>query len=371
MLLLLYVLACATHNTPLVTTLSAQSGVGEVARGVLEEGAGSPDVSVRKKSLQALITQSPEPAGGAWGKRGRWDPSPYVQRATIDALKKRGSEPESIAMLEELVRTPAVEPYTRGYAALALPRDKDRLGWLEKEAEVVPAWAAAPLWLAVAEAGSATGLEQLRKALLTGEVPLEASFFEALGRTKLEVGEALEAGLPKMEPELVPYAAGALLQLRPSPAITYFKAIFAGEEEEAIADCVDLLAGIAAPEAIELLQGVSQRPDWLGELALAKLVGRGVLPWSRLRSWLKEDNRELQGLLAEAAMVRWTTEPRGPGADAVAARLSELLPTAPLPLQLQVVQALGLRGDLGSLEPLLSEESQPLRVAVAVALLGG
>jgi hypothetical protein len=51
--------------------------------------------------------------------------------------------------------------------------------------------------------------------------------------------------------------------------------------------------------------------------------------------------------------------------------LSELLPTAPLPLQLQVVQALARRGDFSSLEPLLSEESQPLRVAVAVALLGG
>ncbi|HNH47142.1 MAG TPA: hypothetical protein PKY30_08895, partial [Myxococcota bacterium] len=339
--------------------------------GVLEEGAASTDLSIRKKSLQTLIVQSAEPAGGTWGKRGRWDPSPYVQRATVDALKKRGSEAESIAMLEELVRSPTVEPYTRGYAALALPKDKDRLAWLEKEAATVPGWAAAPMWLAVAQGGSAAGLEQLRQALLTGEVPLEAGFFEALGNSGLEVGEVLEAGLPKMEPELQPLAATALLQLRPAAAQTYFKGVFGGEEEEAIADCIDLIAGSPAPQATELLQGLSQRPDWLGELALAKLVGRGVLPWSRLRPWLKEENRELQGLLAEAAIVRWTTEPQGPGADVVAARLSEILPSAPLPLQLLVVQALARRGDYGSLEPLLSEEAQPLRVAAAVALFGG
>lgn len=371
MLLLVAFLACVPHNNSVPSPLSAQSGMGAVARGVLEEGAASTDLTIRKKSLQTLIVQSAEPAGGAWGKRGRWDPSPYVQRATVDALKKRGSETESVAMLEDLVRSPTVEPYTRGYAALALPRDKDRLAWLEKEAVGVPAWAAAPLWLAMAQSGSDRGVEQLRQALTTGEVPLEVSFFEALANSGLELGEALEAGLPKMEPELQPLAATALLQLRPAAAQTYFKGVFAGEEEEAMADCIDLIGNSPAPLANELLQGQSQRPDWLGELALAKLVGRGALPWSRLRPWLKEENWEIQGLLAEAAIVRWTTEPQGPGADAVAARLSEILPTAPLPLQLLAVQALARRGEFASLEPLLSEEAQPLRVAAAVALLGG
>lgn len=348
-----------------VTTMEAGT-VDPEARSVLEAAAADPDASNRRDALRALIRISSEQAGGSWGQRGRWDPSPAVQRATVEALAARQ---DGAALLRAMVEGPA-DPWARGYAALALGNDPSLLPVLETAIRQVHPEEAGGLWLAAARNGSGPALAQLEALLRSGEVPLELPFLKAIGESGLKtLVPALVEGLGKMEPELRPSAAGALLMLDPEAGKPWFVENLRAEDEDLVADSIDTLAAIPGPAATSLLSPLAARPDWLGALATGALVARGASGLNPLVPLLKQEDPDIRSDAALAAAAAWQRDSRG--GERVVSLLKPMLDARNVRERLAAIQALAAHGNVDLLIPLLRDESPKVRVAAAVGMAGG
>ncbi len=177
------------------------------------------DVGLRARAISLQISTTPAPAGGPWGPRGAWDPAPWVQRATIDALAARLPEQESRELLLQLTAREGLEAYTRCAAALhlaaageaeALPTIREAIATLPEE------WLAAPCLLAAGQLGDAGAVERLATVLRDEDLPVELGFIEALGRSGLEgLAAPLEVAAEQAEPIIAVPLAVALLRLAP------------------------------------------------------------------------------------------------------------------------------------------------------------
>ena len=90
----------------------------EPALAVLAAAAGDLDEGVRARALAALVQSSPEPAGGAWAPRGLYDPSPWVQRATLDAPSSREADAASRQVLHQTAQRTDLDPTSAARSAL-------------------------------------------------------------------------------------------------------------------------------------------------------------------------------------------------------------------------------------------------------------
>ena len=351
---------------------AAPPGAGESAvvptgdartRAVLEEGAADLDVSVRRTALAALVRSAPEAAGGAWGKRGRFDPSEYVHRAVIDALEARPVEPESVLLLRDFATGEDVEAWTRGRALLAMARVDPEGAAVIREAASVSGNPA--VLLAAALVGDAPLLEKLGTRLSAGDLPLELWFFGEVARSGLDaLVHPLERAIVGSEPEVQGALVAALARLSPEQAHAPFELLLAAEPE-VVLDAVDALRETGGPGAVALLyRARSVADEFVAGTARLALVALGERQLNEALETLsaKKMDPELRVAAYEALGMRLRQEPDVRGADRARAVLREAL-TSDDP-RAQMAAIAGLPGD-PALRGLLDDESLRVRVNAA------
>ncbi|MCB9794118.1 MAG: HEAT repeat domain-containing protein [Alphaproteobacteria bacterium] len=250
------------------------------AREVLMRGAASLDVGVRTRALDLLIRFDPEPAGGAWGPRALFDPSPSVQRVAAQALGARLPEPTSVALLEGLVQRAEVDPYVRGAAAFILGQagHVDALPALQEQLAAERAhWRQAPLALGAAVMGDAEAAAALPALIAKGDFPLEIGFFLDCGRSGLApLAPALIEASERVEEELVLPIAAALVMLGDRRGEALFREALSAERPEQRMEAVDYLVLLEGETAIELLEKArSTGPEPVKVYARMSLLARG------------------------------------------------------------------------------------------------
>jgi HEAT repeat protein len=265
-----YVLACialgaCAHPASEPVAAASPTGGGVVgldrAQATLERGAKDLDVAIRCRALELLILTSPAPGGGPWGPRALWDPSAWVEKRGVEALSARIAEPETKALLRDLVTRETADPYARGAAGmrLALADDKTVLPDLERAyaGEEQP-WRTAPLALAAATMGDAAAVPVLDRALRVGELPLELGFVADIGRSGLQtlVPALVEATTKVEEPLLLPLAA-TLVELGSPTGESLFHQALSSADEEKHLEAIDFLVELQAPAAAPLLRRAS------------------------------------------------------------------------------------------------------------------
>jgi len=385
-LLLLALAAGCVHPAPPpavdLTAPLVRPALDPAVRAALELGASDLDVSVRRDALAALVTADPAPAGGAWGQRGRFDPSAYVQRATIDRLAARMDEPASRDLVRALLADTAADPWARGAAALTLAR-AGRDGKVPAtelaadHARLAEAAAAAQgsrggaLLLAAAIGGDAPARARLGEQLSTGNLPLELWFFRAIGESGVNALVApLVQALDRVEPEIQLPVAAALLALG-SPVGERTLAAAMTESEDRALEAIECLNGVRTPGADGVLRGALGAGPLARAAATLALFARGEGEVDSALRVLSGDDAELSALAAQAAGARLRADPELPGRDRLRVALREALPEAGPSVQLALIDALGtstLAADRAALTELLADESIRVRVAAAAAL---
>lgn len=322
------------------------------ATSVLEALAADEDVGVRRRAIAALIRSSTEPAGGTWSQRARFDPSEYVQRAMIDALAPRTGEPETVAVLTELLDAADVDPWTRGLAGLKLvnvPGARDRI--VSAAAAVSDDGKAGGLLIAAARAGDGAALARLSPWFAGGNLPLERQILAETGGLNLPFAQAMG----RAEPEVRLVLAGALLVTDPHARAPMRAALRDPVERD---DAVEVLESLPGKAAIALLRGTP------GPSARLALVRKGAGTIAPALVVLRGKDREL-GRLAAAALAH-RSEP------AARAALRAHLRDESDPLREASAAALALQPaaiDCDALRPLLTDEDAYLRLAAAEATL--
>jgi HEAT repeat protein len=346
-------------------------------RAVLAEGAEALDVGVRLQALGQLVRHSEQPGGGQWSPRALMDPSPYVQRRGVEALRQRLPEPESSEQLVQVVGRPGVEPYTRGLAGRALatqgdtralPALQDALAASEQD------WERAPLALAAAMMGDEQALLPLRVALERGDFPLEVEFFLACGTSGLDgLAEALAQGSARLEEDLVLPAAASLIRLGSSDGETLFREALASDDPELRLQAIDFLADVEGDTATDLIRRARMLgPAPVSRYAEMALVSRGqesAKPAMELSRSLDREDRK-QAVWALGGYLAATDSPRHE--TAVRESLRASLADVELMVVHEAIRSLGrvgLPADVPALEELMQQEFVAVRVAAAGAVL--
>jgi HEAT repeat protein len=378
--LLLLLLACVPKPTTPVATgeiAAAAAPLPPDIRVALEEGAADLDVSVRRRAIATLVAVDPAPAGGAWGPRGRLDPSEYVRRATVEALATRITEPASRDLLAAILQDTSADPWTRGAAALALLGNPAGVSPEHRAAVAAAAGGvrgtrAAALLLAAAAGGDTTARDRLVRMLEGGGLPLELWFLRALGASgEAAFATGLRAGFDRVEPEVQLAAAVALLELGDATGERALATALAGEDEERALEAVELLSFTSPTIALPLLRGAATAGPAVVGAADAVRFGHGDGAARAVLDALASDEPEVRVYAARAA-ARRLADPAGlDGADRVRAALRAALPEADAALQLALVEALGADpgpADRELLRTLLRDESTRVRVEAASVL---
>ncbi|MDP2308390.1 MAG: hypothetical protein Q8P18_20395 [Pseudomonadota bacterium] len=393
-MILLWLLAAApgcAHRAPAPPTALAarapRAPLDPACKAALEAGAADLDVAVRRDAIAALLAADPTPAGGEWGQRGRFDPSEYVQRATVAELGARLDEPAARALLRTLVDDAGVSPWVRGAAAIPLARGV-RDGGVpadEREADRARLTAAAAqvtggrggaLLLAAAIAGDTAGhpdpaAARLADQLAAGNLPMELWFFRAIGESGVgSLVAPLTTALERVEPEIQLALAAALLELGGPAGERALVAALAEGGDRAL-EALEYLADARSPAADVILEGALAGPPGVGDTAALVLFGRGRGDLRDVLRQLAEGEPDGRLLAALAAGRRLRREPTIDGGDRLRAALRSGLPEAAPGLQLAAIEALGGSGvaaDQAALTTLLADESVRIRVAAAVAL---
>ncbi|MDP2314163.1 MAG: hypothetical protein Q8P41_14770, partial [Pseudomonadota bacterium] len=330
----------------------------------------------------ALVRADAAPGGGVWGQRGRFDPSEYVQRATVDALATRLDEPEARAVLRALVDDPNAGPWARGAAGIvlaraardgALPaaeRDTDRAR-LATAAGSVSGGRGGALLLAAAIAGDTPARTRLAELLSAGNLPLELWFFRAMGESGVDTLAApLAQALERVEPEIQLAVAAALLDLGAPAGERALTAALTADEERAL-EALEYLVDARGPAADGLLKAALAGPALVHDGAELALFGRGQGEVRDVVRMLGNEDAERRAWAAEAAGRRLRLEPGIDGGDRLRATLRDALPDADPTLQLALIEALAgspVPEDRAALTTLLEDEAARVRVAAAAAL---
>lgn len=348
------------------------------ARAVLEASADELDVSVRRLALETLVQLSPPDRVAGWADRGLWDPSPYVQRAVIDALTVRLPEPVSQQRLQGFVRRDGLDPYSRCAAAsrLAARGDDSTLSAVQNAYQQEPAlWRAAPCALAAAQMGDADGRARLKAALEQGALPLDAGFLSDVGQADLgeDVAASLAVGLERLEPELELAAAAALVVMGESAGEPLLRRALSSEQGQRQMEAVDFLLELPEADAARLLRRANGADAKVA--ARLGLVYHGLEePYFAVESLLAGD-REVRAL-ATRALGGWL-ETNGSSGSRKMIRfsrqgLAQALADPEEVVQIEAARALravGRPDDATAVAPLLEADSDQLRIEAAAALL--
>lgn len=342
--------------------------------GILEQASGLMDTSVRQRALFLMVRYRPEPAGGEWSERGLHDPSPYVQRRSIEALGQRLDETESQDALLRYIERPNVNPFNVAEAALLLAPGAPAglMEQLDKKLEENRHHSEkAPIALAAARLGSTTATTILTEALAKGDFPLEINFFLRLGDTPIDgISEALVTGLPFFEEELHLPIAHTLIRLNHPLGQKLFSEALNSEDIEWQHEALDFLDSLHSPEATRLLKGAS-RPS---KSHATLLLERRDSDFPRAaEDSLESPDRELR---IQALWTLNTWSQRFPedkkSLKVIRKRAIELLRDLEASVQhaaLSLLGATGIPSDEKHLSPFLASEDPSHRVAAAGALL--
>ena len=230
----------------------------------LFSGAESLDVSVRLMSAYNIVRYRPEDSGGEFTQRFLLDPSPYVQRAALEALIDRmqaGDDTTALPLLVENLHRTDLDAYTWGHLAHSL------VGHVDGEnAELISSkWESEsasylimPLAMAAAEVGNTSALAALETSLTAADIPLELLFFDDCGESGLPLSNTIMDSVDRFEQVLHIPALVCALELGESGAESVLR---------------DVIRSDANPErALEALDFVVEANTTAGEGAVHRLL---------------------------------------------------------------------------------------------------
>ena len=324
--------------------------------------------------MSALIELSPEPAGGHYGAMGLADANPYVQRASVDALAARLPEAASLEHLRAFCYRSDVDPFVRGHAGVHLALAGEQLSehFTHAMTKEPAHWKRVPMALPAAMMGDAQALETLLQDLRRGDLPMELTLFQDIGRSGLTVlAPALLEGLPMLEEDLTIPVAAALLELGDSKGESLLKDALRDADLVRRLEAVDALAKVHTPQASALLNR-SGGPPAVKDYANLVLVERGEGDIQRAIASLSDADRELRTQAAWALGGFLSGQVGGRSRrQAHAALLNALADLEPVVVS-EAVASLGQAGDRSDLRAIshfLDSDSETLRVRTAHALL--
>jgi hypothetical protein len=326
---------------------------------VLRLGAQDLDVEIRLKALGCLIRSAPEPGAGTWTPRALWDPSPFVQRAALDALAGRMVEPETRLAVAGIAARSDADPYVRGFAGGILADSGERVASISEAWRQAGApWQAAPLALAAARMGDPEAPAAVARALAEGEFPLEVTFFLAIGHSGLEdLVPSLEEAAATVEEDLVLPVAAALVGLGASTGEVLFRQALGGPEERRM-EALDFLADLDLDVARDLVRGATEGDGPAARYARLVLVGWGEMPLEEAMAAATDPDREIRALAVRAigrALGARPARAEGRAQPALADALGDPEPI----VRLEAIRALGRvsrPGDRDRLRPFLAPE---------------
>lgn len=342
------------------------------ARSVLTEAAGSTDINVRRRALAFLVRTSSTPGGGEWGPRGRHDPSEFVRRAVIEALRSRAGDTSALALLRGLAEDPHGDAVTRMSAALALggPPGGLTAEWSRRLYLDARGLDRGPLLLPAVVAGSAEAEQALVSFLAAGGLVPDRAWLSALGHhAPPSCAPALAAAIGKAEPEYALLFAAALLPAVPDTAGPLLEHALFGADTERALDALDLLREGGSPRGDALVERASRHGRRTArEVARWMLVERGGAPSGLLTALRSADLDVRVAALRAAGALRARKVALAPEELAGIRALAE--PTSDAGTQLAAVEALS-RGaddaDRAVLTPRLRDENPLVRAIAAEA----
>ena len=353
-------------------------GTHPAALAVLDAAASEPEPGVRAAALAARIRTSAEPAGGPWGPRAVFDPSPWVRRAGAAALADRLPEEAAAAALRGLVGRSDADAYTRCGAAMHLARAGDATALSAVQAAIDAAsggWEVAPCALAAASMGSPAAVPALEAALEEGELPLELGFVADLASSGLvAVAPAVGTAVGLVEEPLRIPLAGAWMELGGAGGAAVLRtAITEGTVEEQMT-ALDQVVDSDAPAADDLLQRAAAADGPVRAYARLVLAARSGELGPAVAAAEDADDRDARALAMDAAglLVARLDDPGARVARKARALLVVGLQDPDDAVRLAAVRSLsrvGTAAEAAALEPLLEAEGATLRVAAAAALL--
>lgn len=343
----------------------------------MEGAASGLEPTPRARALGLLVARSPSPAGGPWGPRALWDPSPWVQRAGVLALGQRLPETESAALLEGFVARGDVDPYVRSKAAMLLGTDAAATlvsaAWRSEH----EAWRVAPLALAAAVLGDPDAVGALGDALAAGEIGLEVDFLRDVGQSGLtDLLPALRASAAHVEEELALPVAAAQLALGDAAGEQALRKALADPDEELRLEALDYVSRLDHEAAEALLRKArAHGPDlvrWYADLALASRHGDAL---ELLDTAILEADPEIRALAVRFAAEAYA---RALGSKRTAKGVRKVLHHAlgdPDPsvrvAALRAMSELGLDGEDALVDANLRHGQEAVRIEAAGVRMGG
>lgn len=240
-MILLVALAFGQDLTDRTATVAAKPPIE-----VLASGAESLDVSVRRLAIGALVRHDADPCASPWAQRGRYDPSEYVQRETIDALGDKACA----AVLWTWATDTSLDATTRALAADASGEaDPVRLG---EQALALKTDGRAAMFLLVAGLhGNEPAKLRLAEVARAGNLPIERDLYPKLGEAIwFPFADAVAAA----EPEVRPSVAAAWLRANPKAARATVARLLHDPDEDVVFDTIEAVR--EDPGARALLRGV-------------------------------------------------------------------------------------------------------------------
>lgn len=326
---LLATAACAHRRGPVQVAAPNAVGADHAdARRLLAEAAGDLDEAVRARALGALVSSSPEAAGGPWAPRGLYDPSPWVQRAAVDALQQRHPEPASRTLLAKTAQRTDLDTYVRCAAAAALQTDAPP-GLLvtvqQAEGAAAAPWRAAPCALAAAQLGDTAAVSRLGAILAEGDLPLDIRFLDDVGASGFTalVPFLIEASM-LVEDALLPAVGAALLQLGSARGESLLKDGLTSSNPERQLESLDFLADIEDESATSALRRAENLTSGDARTyAGLILMGRNAGDPDLAEQAATSSNRELRALAMQHAGQALAQHQASPGDPRVLRKLEK------------------------------------------------
>lgn len=333
----------------------------------------------RARALQILIGRAPSSELPALATRALWDPEPWVQRVSVQALILRLPDPQvRESLLGFVLRTDELaDPHARATAAVALNPAADPTiaraihdGW---RAERAP-WRQAPLQLVAAQLGDADALTALAETLAEGEIGLEPDFLLAIGRSGLPaLIEPLTQATPWVEPDIRLSVLTARLLLGDPQAERELRTTLTGGEEIAVLEALDFLTRIDHPAAHELIGKVKASTPLAQSYAAMALRARGDGPDRRFDEAMDRGDAETRELAVRFAGEALDRQDLARKAQKVALRVIDQGLTDPT----HAVRLAALRSatadrfadTLDKIRPLLTDELTDVRIEAARVLI--